>query len=374
MVKLAVLTSSRADFGVYLPLLKAFKQDNEIYFDLIVFGTHLSHLHGYTIKEILSHGFENIVSIPTTLSSDDPESISTSAALTNLKFSSFWALNKSRYDFILCLGDRYEMFSAAVASVPFRIPVVHFYGGDYTVGAIDNVYRDGITHLASIHFTSTEKCTTRVKKMVTENTRVYPIGILSLDSISKMKTLTTVEFYENWNIDITLPFVLITFHPETMNISESLMHCEVISKTLQHLHKKYQLVVTMPNADTNNNAFRDLFVRLKSVFTEKFYAIENFGQESYFTALKYCSFVLGNSSSGISEAASFGKYVINVGSRQKGRETGDNIYNVEFNSNQIIDTVKKIEAMGDYSGNNIYYVENSIPQIIKTLKDYERSK
>jgi len=130
MVKIGVLTSSRADFGVYLPLLRAFQNDKEISFEIIAFGTHLSNLHGYTINEIEKSNFKVKYKIRSLISDDSENAVATSAALTSLKFSDFWENHKNEFDVVLCLGDRYEMFSAVISGIPFGIKFAHFYGGE----------------------------------------------------------------------------------------------------------------------------------------------------------------------------------------------------------------------------------------------------
>jgi GDP/UDP-N,N'-diacetylbacillosamine 2-epimerase (hydrolysing) len=368
MVSIGILTSSRADFGVYKPLLEAFKQDGLITFELIVFGTHLSQQHGYTVQEIIDAGFDNYIEIPTALASDNPEAIATSAALTNMKFASYWSLNHNKYDYIICLGDRYEMFSAAIASVPYGIPVIHFYGGDYSEGAIDNVYRNGMTHISTIHFTSTENCAKRVRTMIHDEQIVIPVGILSLESIVNRKLLSKEEFFKKWNIDLNIPTILITVHPETVNPDINTSHAQVIERTLTELHKQYQLVVTMPNSDTSSNVYRKAYSNLETKLKERFYTIESLGLESYLAAMKHSSLLLGNTSSGISEAASFNKYVVNLGNRQKGREAGDNVFNASFEEKEILATVNKVSKLGEYFGSNIYYQKNSTRKILQTIK------
>lgn len=370
MVKIGVLTSSRADYGVYLPLLNAFEKNSEISFEIIAFGSHLSKLHGYTINEIKESGFNVKHEISCILADDSDVAIATSAALTSLKFAEFWAKHKNDFDLILCLGDRFEMFSAVIAGIPFGIKFVHFYGGDYSKGAIDNVYRNGMTHASVLHFTSTQKCADRVLAMTESKGQIEIIGILSLDGLENIKTLSTDEFKAKWQIDLNIPTLLICFHPETVNAEKNIFYAQTVKKVLEELSDKYQLVITMPNADTNGSLYRKEFELLKEKKSGNVFLIENFGTQSYFTCMKHSILMLGNTSSGISEAASFNKYFINIGDRQTGREYGENIVCVPFDKNLILKKTQDVLKLGEFNGNNIYNKDGAVNLIISKLKSF----
>lgn len=368
MINIGVLTSSRADFGVYLPLLNRMKMDEEIRYTIIAFGTHTSKFHGNTVDEILELGLEVKYRLPTLLASDSEEGISTSAALCSLKFSSFWAAYKDEFDLVFCLGDRFEMFAAVSAGVPFGVKFAHLCGGDVSLGAIDDIYRDCLTRFSSIHFPTTTKCAERINQLNIVNEPVKAVGLLSLDDIDNLQLLSIEEFKDLWGINLNLPCILITFHPETVGPERNKKHSQIIYETLLGLGKEYQLIVTMPNADTEGYIFREIFFQLKEIMPEQIFLIENFGRTSYFTCMKYSKLLIGNSSSGISEAASFNKYAINVGARQKGRETGSNIFNADFDASEILALAVKIIQDPDFKGENIYRKEGGVDEIIKTIK------
>ncbi|MDP4679785.1 MAG: UDP-N-acetylglucosamine 2-epimerase, partial [Cyclobacteriaceae bacterium] len=155
-MRIGVLTSSRADFGIYLPLIKALDSDEHFNLSLIVFGAHLSKEHGYTITEILEMGFSKIQKLCPLEFEDSPAEIGKSIGHITSHFASYWENHKEVYDVVFCLGDRFEMFAAVVAGVPFGIRFAHIHGGETTLGAIDNVFRHSITLYSTIHFTSTE--------------------------------------------------------------------------------------------------------------------------------------------------------------------------------------------------------------------------
>jgi len=338
---------------------------------IIAFGTHLSRFHGYTINHILESGFEVDYKIDSLLLGDSPEAISSAIALTSIKFSSFWAEHYEDFDLVFCLGDRYEMFAAVYAGIPFRIKYAHIHGGETTLGAIDNIYRHAISLASFYHFTATKFFARRVASIIGNNTNVYSVGSLSLDNILQFECLSITEFKKKWQIDLSKPTILFTFHPETVEYLNIKKQSEFILLVLELLSKKFQILLTMPNADTMSSFLRSqLLSRLGGV--SNIFFRESLGTQSYFSALKYCSFVFGNSSSGIIEAASFGKFVINIGNRQRGRLKSENIFDTEYDIDKIQLLLKKLQKRGfKYTGKNIYYKRNSSRLIMNIIKKNE---
>ena len=363
-MKIIVLTSSRADYGIYLPLLKKLKVDTFFNLKIVAFGTHLSKKFGNTIDQILKDGFEVAYKIETLLDGDSPETIAKSMAVTIDKFSSLWAKEKSNIDLILCVGDRYEMFAAVTASVPFIIPVAHLHGGETTLGAIDNVFRHSITSMSKLHFASTKNHADRVAQIIGSKNGVYNVGALSLDNLMDIKILSVQQFKEKFNIELNAP-ALVTFHPETIAFEKNDQYISELIAALDTLPK--QIIITMPNADTMSNLIRN---KLREFAKQKsnVISVESLGTEGYFSCLHHCSFVLGNSSSGIIEAASFGKYVLNLGNRQLGRDVGENVIQCEIKKNKILDAVKLIDTLPKLNTTNIYGDGHTADKIISTLK------
>jgi GDP/UDP-N,N'-diacetylbacillosamine 2-epimerase (hydrolysing) len=365
-IKVGILTSSRADFGIYLPLLNRFKKENFIQFELIVFGSHLSHFHGYTLADIESHGFKADYKLDTQLVGDTQEAIATSMSLCMMKFSQFWGEHSTYFDIVFCLGDRFEMFAAVIAGVPFGIRFAHLHGGETTLGAIDNFFRHAISHASWCHFTSTQKSTERLKTMLDDENRIYFVGALALDEISQLQLLSINQVKEKWGIDITYPYILVTFHPETANSADNEKYAYELVEVFKQL-SEYNLLINLPNADTAGATVRKIFLNhLGELHHVKL--IESFGTLGYYTLMNYCSFLLGNSSSGILEAASFGKYVINIGDRQRGRLQSNNVLNAQIDKNEIMRAIKEIEIYDSFKGENIYYQDNVAEKIISILK------
>ena len=365
-LKIAVLTSSRADFGIYLPLLCGLAaRSDKFELEIIAFGTHLSAFHGNTVDDIIKQGFEVKHRIPSMLLTDNEEAISTAYALTALKFAAFWEINK-KFDWVICLGDRYEMAAAVTSGVPYGVRFAHIGGGDSTLGAIDNIYRHMITLSSILHFVSLQPFAERVKQIIGSDAKFLVIGSLGLDNLKEIEILSKEKFLEKWDIDLNKPTALVTLHPETVNAQSNINYCNEAIIALKQLAEQQQIVITMPNADTAVSIYRNAFHGLQQQFPEQVKLIENFGSQSYFTCMHYADYLLGNTSSGIIEAASFGKFVINIGDRQKGRIAGENVIHVIFNSESIIQAVNKVRGR-IYTGSNIYNKGNATQLIINEL-------
>lgn len=369
-MKVGVLTSSRADYGIYFPLLEKIKNDNYFEIEIIAFGTHLSRSHGYTINNIENDNYKCIHKISSLISNDDQESISSSYGLTVLKFADFWEQNT--YDLVFCLGDRFEMSAAIQAGIPFGVKFAHFHGGETTLGAIDNVYRHQITLASSLHFTATDVFKEKVINLIGSSKDVYSVGSLSLNDIKEFRPIEKSEFYKKYAIPEE-EFILVTFHPETISIKENVHFANKIKKALSSICKETFVVITMPNADTQGSVYREVIQELKKEIPNRFLLIENFGKQNYFSAMYYAKILLGNTSSGILEAASFGKYVVNVGDRQKGRVQSGNIFNSDFREESIISAVDIAMNKGKFEGENLYFKDKAVNNIIKIVKIFHEN-
>lgn len=364
-MKIGILTSSRADFGIYLPLLQALSDSSYFETEIIAFGTHLSKSHGFTIQQIpLSLNFK-IHSISSLLTNDDEVSIASSYGLTVLKFAEFWDGNQ--FDIVFSLGDRFEMSAAVQAGIPFQVKFAHIHGGETTLGAFDNVYRHQISLASTIHFTATDVFAQRVADIIGQSDDIYSVGALSLDGISEFKAKKKDLFLQEFSIPNT-DFALVTFHPETTKKDENYNFAKEMRFGLANVATELFLVVTMPNADTLGSVFRAEIENLKDEHPTKVRCIENFGKINYFSAMKYSKLLIGNTSSGILEAASFGKYVVNVGDRQKGRLQSSNVINVPFQSKQIWTSTIDVLNSPNYSGVNIYEKPDTAKNILNILK------
>lgn len=362
-MKIGVLSSSRADYSLYRPLLQAMQADG---FDvsIIAFGSHVSRQHGYTVQHIEADGFVVKHKVESLILGDSPEAIATAMGVTQIRFASIWS--QEDYSLIFALGDRYEMFAAAAAAVPFNIPIAHISGGETTLGAIDNTFRHAITVMSTYHFTATDVYKARVAELTGSATNVYNVGALSIDNLSHLTLLTLAEFREKFAIDLTIPTILITFHPETVSFGKNTEHVAELIGALDQL-TDYQLVITMPNADTMGNYVREHLLAFIDRHPNAV-GIESFGTIGYLSCMSHCRFMLGNTSSGFVEASFFPKYVINLGSRQEGRMLTPNITNCAVKTDRILEAVRNVENADAPAPIQVYGTGTTAQQIVAILR------
>ncbi len=369
-MKVAFLTSSRADYGIATPLLKAIKSDPFFDLQVIAFGTHLSVKHGETVKMILRDGFDVSIKVDSMPIGDSPDNIAVAMGQTMISFSKIW--NENQFDIIIALGDRYEMFAACASSVPFNIPIAHIHGGETTLGAFDDAFRHSITQMATWHFTTTERYKQRVVELKGSDKNVYNVGALSIDNLHSLQLLSIEEFNAEFNINLSIPSILITFQPETVNFEKNRVYVDNLIAALKEI-SNYQFIITMPNADTAGNMIRE---QLAGFIAENNNAIEveSFGSLGYLSCMKYCSMMLGNSSSGFVEAAFFPKYVINIGERQRGRILTENIYNCKIEKEEIISSVKNFKHIKLNQKIDLYGDGTTASKIVSKLKNNNQNK
>ncbi len=365
-IKLGILTSSRADYGIYKTLLKNLSSNNKFDLHIIVFGSHLLKKFGYTIQEIKKDNFGKICEVTGMPQSDSLLEIGKGYAILVNNFTNFWASH--HFDWVVALGDRFEMSAAVQASIPFEVKIAHLHGGETTLGATDNIYRHQISLASNKHFVASEEYKERVCDLIGRKDNIYNVGALSLDGIGALILPKWQDVCLKFKIP-NIPFVLVTVHSETVGADKNIKYAKVIYEALVVLSKQLHIVITMPNADAFGAYFRDVILKLKSTYPANFSLIENFGKENYYAAMKASNFLLGNTSSGIVEAASFNKFVINVGDRQKGRLKNDNIIDVPFDEHKIIAAIKKVNQKKEYHGSNRFFKPDTATNIIKVLSN-----
>jgi len=370
-MKIGILTSSRADFGIYYPLVKELWNDGAYDVEIIAFGTHLKEKYGHTIDEIINFGFEVKHRIVTDTDNNSPYDVAKTIGNTILKFSKFWKDNS--FDLVLALGDRYEMFGAVAASSPYNIDIAHIHAGETTLGAIDNAYRHSISLMSKYLFVSTGQYKQRAVEIIKRSNDVFNIGALSIDNLTNQRLLTTEEFKEKYDIDMSIPMILSTFHPETVSLEKNETYINELIASFKELENKYQIVITMPNSDTMGDMIRN---KLNDTFkeSENVKLVESLGMQGYLSCIKFCKMMIGNTSSGFVEGAFFPKWVINLGDRQKGRIITDNIINSKIKKQDILKSVKFVEETKLPVNLNIYGEGNTAPKIVHIIKNIYRCK
>ena len=345
MRTIGVVTTSRADYTAYRPLLKALKADPEIALKLYVSGTHLSPEFGMTVGVIENDGFEIAERIEIMLSSDTPEGIAKSMGVALIGFGQ--AFTRNCPDILVVLGDRYEMLSAALAALPFKIPVAHIGGGDLTQGAIDDALRHSMTKLSHLHFVSTEASARRVIQLGEDPSRVIVTGEPALDEILSAPLLSPEELKLGFELDIDIdqPFLLVTFHPATLEYEQAESQVDELLAALDEA--QLPVIFTMPNADTAGRVIAARMQHWIELHPGKSAMVENFGPDAYHSVLRRAVAVVGNSSSGLIEAPSFKVPTVNIGIRQAGRTRAASVIDVSCERGEILAAIRKA-ASGEF--------------------------
>lgn len=331
-----MVTVARSDWGLYLPIARRIRDDPELRLQLIVSGAHLDPGFGSTAAEIEADGFELAQRVELPTEDDSPTGIAVAMGAAASGFGTAFA--RLRPDLLLVLGDRYEMHAAALAALPFRIPVAHVHGGESSEGAIDESLRHSITKLSHLHFASTELYARRIVQMGEEPWRVLVSGAPSLDNLRELDLLGPRELEERYGLRLAERTLLVTYHPVTLEYSETEAQVRELLAALGS--SRMRVIFTSPNADTSGRAVArliDEFVRSN----ESASLVPNFGTRAYLSLLGQVSAMVGNSSSGVIEAASFELPVVNVGRRQQGRLRPANVVDVGDRRAEILSGIEK---------------------------------
>ncbi len=335
MLKIAVFTSTRADYGLLYWLAKAIDEADDLQLHLIVTGTHLSVEYGYTVKEILKDGFKPSEWIDTLIGSDTPAAICKSSALMSAQLSDFFEREKP--DYFVVLGDRFELLAACQSAIVAKIPIVHLHGGEITEGAIDDNIRHAVTKLASLHFSSADQYRRRIIQMGENPERVVTCGALGLEAIYKYQLLDRQDLSDVLSIDLDGPYFLVVYHPETYSDSQEVGEIlRVLSDYPQH-----QKVLIYPNADAMS---REIIVEIESFACNRSNnttVMKSLSHLNFLSLMANCEAMVGNSSSGVIEAPSLKIPTVNIGRRQTGRLRGGSIIDVESTYESIKSGVER---------------------------------
>jgi UDP-hydrolysing UDP-N-acetyl-D-glucosamine 2-epimerase len=316
---IAVVTSSRADYShLYWPLHDLMRHA-DVDLKLIVLGAHLAPQFGSTVNEIKSDGFPIAARIECLLSSDTDVGMAKTLGVAVLGLADL--LGQMRPDLLLLIADRYEMLAPAAVALTLRIPIAHIEGGEISEGAIDDAVRNALTKMSHLHFTSTENARARVIAMGEEPWRVHRAGAPSLDHLRRSRLLDLNELQQRLDLDLSLPTVVVAYHPVTM-LTDTIEEADSLFAAL--LQVDAQILFCYPNSDAGSYA---LMARTRAFLAIRSDArvFVNLDAVAYWSLLRHTALLIGNSSSGIMEAASFALPVVNVGFRQKGRERARNV-------------------------------------------------
>ncbi|MBE5851350.1 MAG: UDP-N-acetylglucosamine 2-epimerase (hydrolyzing) [Lachnospiraceae bacterium] len=364
MFKIAVVTTTRAEFGLLYPFLKRVLKDDELELELLVSGTHLSHQHGFTINEIVNAKIPISCEIPILSDGNTPYDISRVMANAINGFADYFRVSKP--DILLVSGDRTEMLGVACAALNEHIPIAHYSGGEVTMGAVDDCIRHSLTKMSYLHFTTTDIYSKRVIQLGESPNRVFNVGALGRENIRREKLLEENELRQDVGIPLDTKYVVVTLHPVTLDNQEATGPALELCRVMEE-KKEYYYLITKANADVGGNSINNIFADYVASH-DNATLVDSLGMLRYLSALKYAEFVLGNSSSGMVEAPILGTPTINIGDRQKGRIVAETIVNCAMNKESIIEAIDKAQLI-PHIDTNIYGDGDTSKKMVQILKE-----
>ena len=335
--KIFVFTSTRADYGLLRWIIKSLQSSPDFETYVIVGGSHLSEGYGSTINEIFEDSISNIVQIPFLIGSTTAMSLTSSIGNGLIQISQVFSIYKP--DFTVILGDRYELFIPVIASLMNNVPIIHIHGGEVTRGVIDEQVRHSITKMAHIHMPSTELYAENISKMGEEDWRIHIVGAPGLENIKKLKLYSKEEIYKLTNVSLDNPTMICTYHPVTLEGEENvIIQMETLLKALSRFD--IQVVFTRPSAEVGSDKVVEIVKKFVNN-NDKAYFFDSLGSKLYLSFLKYVKVIVGNSSSGIIEAPSFGIPTVDIGDRQRGRLKPESVIQVGYSFSEISKGLEK---------------------------------
>lgn len=363
--KVAYATGSRADYGIVKNYLKLLDDDKEIAFSLLVTGSHLENKFGHSIDIIKQDGFKIELEVPLNIENSNNANVIHSMAIALDSFGKYF--EQHDFDLLIILGDRYEMMAVAIAASMQKIPILHLHGGEVTFGNYDEFIRHSITKMSQYHFTSTEVYRKRVIQLGENPERVFYLGALGAENCCKIDKKRVVE---DVKVRSSQKYWVIAFHPETLTDMKMEDQVEEVLLALKKFSDNINVVFIGTNADTKSDIIRSAWLNYVKNNVNAYY-YENLNVDSFLYLVKNSIALIGNSSSGIIETPSLGKYTINIGDRQKGRVHGGSVIDVTCNANEISQAMKHIinRIRKNEKISNPYYVENSAKNYYEKTKE-----
>jgi UDP-hydrolysing UDP-N-acetyl-D-glucosamine 2-epimerase len=371
--KVCIITTTRADYGFFLPLIKLIKKSEKLELQIIASGTHLEEKYGNTINEIIAD--KNTINARVSIIHDASD-LGILETMSDAVKKIGVVIKDLNPDMVILLGDRFETFSIASSCVILNIPISHISGGDVTFGANDDIFRHCITKMSYLHFVACEQYKNRVIQLGENPKRVFSVGSLSVEGIHNFDFLSKMEIEKEIGIklDSTL---LATFHPITMETeSQSEQFAEFLSAIAAQ--NRYNFLFTSPNADNRRDDLVKMLDEFVIKFPQKIKIVNSLGTKKYLSIMRYCVGVIGNSSSGILEVPSFKKPTINIGNRQKGRVSADSIIHCKSDKNEILRALTTISSASFLKKlsfvKNPYEQKDTAKKIVKKIEEVIYSK
>ena len=360
MKNIIYVSGARADYGLMANTLKCLSSSSEINLKICVTGMHLISEYGNTVHEIEQDNLEICGRVYVQLASTSGYSMAKAISVQISEMLDIFDAEKP--DIVMVLGDRGEMLAAAIAAIHLNIPIIHIHGGERS-GSVDEPVRHAISKLSHYHFTATEEARNRLIQMGEISENIYVTGAPGLDGLSEMASKTRAELCLDVGFDADIPIVLMVYHPVVQDAINAGKQVEVLLAALKET--KVQTVCLMPNSDAGGQSIREVLEIHRDNKNFKLYT--HLPRHEFISWMKYSDVMLGNSSSGIIEAATFNTHVVNIGNRQQGRERGPNIIDVDVKESEVVEAIRKALSSGNNISNNIYGDGNTSKRILELI-------
>ena len=337
--KVCVVTGSRADYGLLLPVMRAIDADPALELQVVATGMHLSPEFGLTYRQVESDGFTIAARVETLLSGDTPSAIAKSLGLGVIGFGDAFATIKP--DIVVAIGDRFEIFAAAAAAMLARIPIAHIHGGETSEDSFDEAMRHAMTKMAQWHFVAAEPYRKRVIQMGEAPERVFNVGAPGLDHLASMTWLSRAELEQELGMRFGEKLFLVTYHPATLAPPGAAERAMAAILAALERFPQASVAFTYPNADTGGRALISAIDAFVKKHPQRARAFVSLGQQRYLSLMREADVVVGNSSSGLIEAPALRKAVVNVGDRQRGRLKAASVIDAAEDADAIASAVTR---------------------------------
>lgn len=369
--KISIITATRAEYGILHPLIERCLKEEEFETQVLVTGTHLSEKFGNTIEEIIQDGIPVFERIPILEEGEDAKSISKIMANTLLGFTDYFL--REMPDFAVILGDRTELLGICGAAMNTGIPLVHLHGGELTEGAVDDMVRHAVTKMSYLHFPSTEIYRRRIIQLGEEPDRVFNVGALGIENIKRERLWSKEELKASVDFDFTHPYVLVTYHPETLEDQSIEEQLEALLEAMD-IRSSYHYLITKANSDQGGEKINRM-LEAYGADRENVKVVSSLGRKRYLSAVSHSEFVLGNSSSGLIEVPALAVPTVNIGDRQRGRIQPDSVISCGRSREEILKAMDQAQRMREEYRQGIRCADttfgdgNTSEKIVEILKE-----
>ncbi|MDE6397597.1 MAG: UDP-N-acetylglucosamine 2-epimerase (hydrolyzing) [Muribaculaceae bacterium] len=371
-LKIALVTTTRADWGILAPLARALECHDDVRLTVLVGNMHLLPKFGMTVNEIEKENFNDVRRLETNVPSDDDTAYANALLTGAMTEAAARAFREAEPDMVLLLGDRFETLGIATAAAIMTIPIVHLHGGEISAGANDDSFRHAISKLATLHFTATERSRDRLLAMGEQPDRVFHVGALGVTNALTIPVMTLDEINSSLDGFVIEPdrTILVTYHPVTLD-PDGRDPIRQLNELLDAFDRfpELKILFTYPNNDAGGRRIIDRIEEYGAANPGRVKVVPSLGQRRFLSTLRYVKAMVGNSSSGILEVPSAGAVTIDIGTRQLGRERAASVVNVPVEADSIARVIGevlsgKILPLSDPE-DNPYYRPDTLERMVE---------